>query len=291
MKKIIWVASYPKSGNTWVRAILSSLFYTKEGKFDLNLLKYIVNFDIPDNYEFVRSLNINDFNTLEQLAIICKYWSIAQRRFKTSKKFTFFKTHSGNVTINKFQYTNPSNVLGVVYIIRDPRDVVISYSKHYSMSINDAIKSITSPNLITWSGAPKNKFYRVLVSNWDIHYKTWNMLDVPKLVIKYETLLTETKKTLNQIVKFFIENYGYNFNNIETKIHNIIKTTSFEQLQGIEKKQGFIEAPYFHSKNKKTEFFFRKGINNQWKKELTQSQIKKIETPFETTMKELGYIK
>ena len=54
MKKIIWVASYPKSGNTWIRAILSSLFYSKNGLFDFKLFEKIANFDHPDKYEFIK---------------------------------------------------------------------------------------------------------------------------------------------------------------------------------------------------------------------------------------------
>ena len=75
------------------------------------------------------------------------------------------------------------------------------------------------------------------------------------------------------------------------KINNILKTTSFELLLNAEKNQGFNEAPYFFSKKGFAEFFFRKGTNRQWEKELTGAQLNKIEESFETTMKELGYLK
>ena len=129
------------------------------------------------------------------------------------------------------------------------------------------------------------------MGSWDIHYKSWKILDVPKLIIKYETLLSKTRKTLNQIVNFFNQNYGINFNNIEMKIDNILETTSFKQLHASEKKQGFIESPYFHSEKKTAEYFFRKGTNEQWKEELTSAQVKKIESSFGPTMRELGYLK
>ena len=291
MKKIFWVASYPRSGNTWMRAILSSLFFTKNGKFDLNLLNQIVNFDNPDKYEFVRSLNIKDFQALHELVVISKYWIEAQKRFKADKDFSFFKTHSGNVALNKFPYTNIENVLGLIYIIRDPRDVVISYSKHLNKSIDETIKSITSKICITRAGLPKDRPYPVLLSSWDIHYKTWETLNVPKLVIKYETLLKETRKTLNQIVNFFTKNYSFNFYNIDERINNILDTTSFKQLQKNEKEQGFNEAPYyFHSNKSISEYFFRKGTDKQWQNELTTSQLKKIENSFGLTMKKLGYL-
>ena len=291
MKKIFWVASYPKSGNTWMRAILSSLFFTEDGQFNFNLLNYIINFDIPDKYKFVASLGGDDFKKLHELPVIAKYWLEAQGRADVGGDFAFFKTHSGNVTLNKHKYTSEENVLGLIYLVRDPRDVVVSYSKHFKISFDESIKSITSKNLINWTGFPKNNHYRVLVGSWDIHYRSWKALGVPSLVIKYEDLLKETRQTINQIADFFIQNYGFDFKNIEMKINNIIKTTSFEQMHANEKKMGFIEAPSLHSKKKSTDYFFRKGTNRQWEKELTGAQLNKIEESFETTMKELGYLK
>ena len=291
MKKIFWVASYPKSGNTWMRAILSSLFFTEDGQFNFNLLNYIKHFENAGKYDFVRTLNMDDFSKLSELPVIAKYWLEAQERININEDFAFFKTHSGNVTLNKHKYTSEDNVLGLIYLVRDPRDVVVSYSKHFKISFDESIKSITSKNLINWTGFPKNNHYRVLVGSWDIHYRSWKALDVPRLVIKYEGLLKETRQTINQIADFFIQNYGFDFKNIEMKINNIIKTTSFEQMHANEKKLGFIEAPSLYSKKKSTDYFFRKGTNRQWEKELTSAQLNKIEDSFETTMKELGYLK
>mgnify|MGYP001356045782 CR=1 FL=1 len=291
MKKIFWIASYPKSGNTWMRAILSGLFFTKNGKFDLNLLNYIINFDNPDKYQFVRNLSAHDYKNLHKLKIISKYWVKAQQKADVGGDFAFFKTHSANVKLDEFNYTVADNVLGVIYIVRDPRDVVVSYSKHLGYSVDETIRSITSNICITWSGLPKKNPYPILLSSWDLHYKTWKKLNVPKLIIKYETLLEETEVILKNIVSFLSKNYGFNFNNIDSRVKNIIKTTDFKRLQEIEKKSGFIESTHFHSKKNKGIHFFRKGTSNQWESVLTNSQIKKIEDSFESTMKELGYLK
>ena len=104
-------------------------------------------------------------------------------------------------------------------------------------------------------------------------------------------MLNETKYTISQMVNFFKKNYNINFNNIEGRIENILKTTSFKELQKNEKKHGFNEAPYIFSKKRITEYFFRKGTENQWEKELKSSQLKKIERAFGPTMKKLGYLK
>ena len=204
MKKIFWIASYPRSGNTWMRAILSSLFFTKDGKFDEILLKHIPNFDNPNKYNFVKTLNPKEHGRLHEISIISKYWIEAQKRAKISGDFAFYKTHSGNVTLNKYKNTNANNVLGLIYLVRDPRDVVVSYSKFTNNSIDKTIKSLTSKICITWSGLPKKNPYPILLSSWDIHYKTWMLLDVPKIVIKYEELLKNTRYTLSKIIDFFI---------------------------------------------------------------------------------------
>ena len=290
MKKIFWLPSFPKSGNTWMRAILSCLFFTKDGNFDFNLLNYIINFDIPDKYKFVNSLSVDDFNKLHELTVIAKYWLEAQKRAEVGGDFAFFKTHSGNVTLNKHKYTDEKNVLGLIYVVRDPRDVVVSYAKYLDKSTEDIIQTITNRNAVAYGGFHGKKLYPFLLSSWDVHYKSWKMLGVPKLVIKYESLLNDTRNTLNQIVDFFTQNYDFGFNNIEMKIENIIETTDFKMLQKIEKQKGFVEASQFHSEKKTAECFFRKGTEKQWKKELTKAQLKTIEGSFESTMKELGYL-
>ena len=291
MKKIFWVASYPRSGNTWMRAILSSLFFAEEGKFNFNLLNHIKHFENADKYDFVRTLSPDDFSKLHELPVISKYWLEAQERADVGGDFAFFKTHSGNVTLNKHKYTNEENALGLIYLVRDPRDVVVSYSKYLDKSIDDIISTIINKNAVAYTGLRGKGLYPFLLSSWDIHYRSWKALGVPSLVIKYETLLKETRKTINQIAEFFVQNYGFEFKNSEMKIDNILETTSFELLLNAEKQQGFNEAPYFFSKKGSAEFFFRKGVGGQWEKELTRAQLKKIEDSFEATMKELGYLK
>ena len=181
--------------------------------------------------------------------------------------------------------------MGLIYLVRDPRDVVVSYSKYLDKSIDNTIATITNKNAVAFGGLRGKMLYPFLLGSWDIHYRSWKVLDVPRLVIKYETLLKETKQTINQIADFFVQNYGFDFKNIETKINNILETTSFELLLSSEKEQGFNEAPYFFSKKGPADYFFRKGADRQWEKELTSAQLNKIEDSFEATMKELGYLK
>ena len=290
MKKIFWLASYPKSGNTWMRAILSSLFFTTSGKFNFELFEKISNFDHHEKYEFLKHINLKDYQNLHQITIISKYWLEAQKNIDQQNKFVFFKTHSGNVVLNKNKYTDSNNTLGLIYIVRDPRDIAISYSKHNRVNIDDTISTMINKNTITRMALPEKNPYPILISSWDINFQSWKILDVPKLIIKYEDLLENTENTLNKIIIFFEENYGCKFHNKNEVLENIMKTTNFNSLKQHEKKYGFNEAPYFYFKSGLAEFFFREGKSKQWKEKLSKNQISLIETNFKKTMIELGYL-
>ena len=80
MQKILWIASYPKSGNTYMRSFLSSLIYTKDGRFNFNLLKKIKQFDIGEQYQFVQKIDRHDYSNLNDIKVVSKYWEIAQKR-------------------------------------------------------------------------------------------------------------------------------------------------------------------------------------------------------------------
>jgi len=290
-KKIIWVASYPKSGNTWLRSILSSLFYSKDGKFNFELLNNIKHFDNPENYLFVKDINIDDYDSLSKIKVISKYRIKAQEKLKIKQKFIFFKTHSANASLNHNQYTNENNSLGLIYIVRDPRDIIISYSKYQNISINRAIEKITNKAIIEFSGFKDNDQPSSLITNklpyimssWDINFKSWERLDVPKLFIRYEDLLDNPLSILNEIIVFFQNNLKIEISNLDKKINNIINTTNFQFLKSQEQKYGFGESTT-HSD------FFRKGAKNQWEAELTTKQIKTIENSFNPLMKKLKYI-
>ena len=239
MKKIFWIASYPKSGNTWMRAIISSLFFSKDGIFDFKFLKSIRNFESSENYEFVKSINIKDYKNLNNLDIISKYRLEAQKRFNQNlknKNVVFFKTHSANVSIKNFPYTSKNTAVGLIYMVRDPRDIVISYSSHKNAS-SDEIINLLINEMATYSITNPQ-----FLSSWNHHYNSWIGLDVPKIIIKYEDLFKNTEKKIWDIVYFFNNNFNIKFENIEIKINNILNSTNFKKLQDHETKYGFNES-------------------------------------------------
>ena len=276
-KKIFWIASYPKSGNTWIRAIIASLFFSDNGIFNFKLFKKIRDFEKKENYKFVEKISKIDFKDLDDINIISKYRLEAQKRAKIiDGDFAFFKTHSANIIVKNFVYTNRESTLGLIYIIRDPRDIVISYANHKAVTYNNIINLMLSETSIYNKSCPQ------ILSSWSHHYNSWIGLKVPKLIIKYEDLLNNTEKILWSIINFFCQNYKIKFSNVEKKINNIIESTNFKKLQNYEKKFGFNES--------RNNMFFRVGRSMQWKKELSIIEKNKIEKEFNSTMNTLGYL-
>ena len=130
---IIWLASYPKSGNTYVRAFLSAYYFSENGNFDFSQIKNIDQF--PHEKFFKQKVN--------SMSEASKQWMTLQREITQNKKIKFFKTHSflGNYEGNIF--TSPETTLGAIYIIRDPRNVLTSIKNHFSLEDDKALKMIT----------------------------------------------------------------------------------------------------------------------------------------------------
>ena len=108
MKKILWITSYPKSGNTYVRSLLSSLMYTKDGKFNFKLLKKIKQFDISEQYQFVQKIDKHDYYNLNNIKIVSKYWEMAQKRINEVGDSFIYKTHAANLMWQNYKYTDES---------------------------------------------------------------------------------------------------------------------------------------------------------------------------------------
>ena len=283
---IIWIASYPKSGNTWLRSIISALVYSDDGIFDFNLLKKIQQF--PEKIYF-KDL-IKDFGNFNEIK---KNWILAQDKINLDNKIKFFKTHQGKYTVNGDNFTNNVNTKAVIYVVRDPRNVINSISNHFSLSIENSLKFMLSPKLI---GNIKNfdeSFIEnkpgmlTLLGKWNDHYRSWTRNKTNLLLIKYEDLIQNPNNEMDKII-YFLKKY-LEFDTSIEKNKNIIKTTSFDYLKKMEKKGLFNEAPI--NKKTKTQIdFFNKGPKNQWEDRFETEIAKSIETNFAKEMKELNYL-
>ena len=121
---IIWLASYPKSGNTWLRSIISSLLYSDDGNFKFEQLKKIQQF--PEK-KFFKDF-VKDFNNFNEIK---ENWILAQEIINLKNQTQLLKTHQGKYTVGEHSFTNKENTLAIIYIVRDPRSLVKSLSNHF----------------------------------------------------------------------------------------------------------------------------------------------------------------
>ena len=279
---IIWIASYPKSGNTWLRAMLSAFFYSNDGNFSFELLDNIKEF--PKHSEY-----LNKISAGKNLVEIAKEWIPAQTMLnsKLRTQTMFLKTHSAICSIDGSDFTDEKNTLAALYIVRDPRNVVSSLSNHFNLSIEKSLELIVDKNKIISNPTDKNKNIGLTVlSNWKTNYQSWrDWKSVKVKIIKYEDLIYSSKNTFINILNFLKEFIKIEFN--ENKIKNVIQSTEFKRLKSFEQKYGFKESAAMFDRTKS---FFNLGPHNDWKKILDKKTSEKICEYFKDEMKELGYI-
>ena len=279
---IIWIASYPKSGNTWVRSLISAYLYGKDGFFDFNLLKKIHQFPSQKYFEFF----LKDFTDMKKVS---DHWIAAQERINLiNDGTTILKTHNALCTFASNPFTNKINTKAAIYIVRDPRNLLTSFSHHYSMNIQDTYNYIINKKAWITAGVDDDEGIPSILGSWSEHYKSWkNLKFASLLIIRYEDLIFDTKNSFIKIINFLSKFIEVKFD--ENKINNAINTCGFDLLQKKEKEEGFFESVP-SKKDKKTLNFFYLGKKNNWKNLLDPNIEKKTREVFAEEMKELKYI-
>ena len=278
-KKFIWLSSYPKSGNTMLRLFLSTYFFTKNGKIDsFEIIKHITNFqnlvltlaNVPSYEEFKKDLTK-----------VCPLWLNAQKTHEPKiKKSLFVKTHSFMGKINNYPLTNEKYTKAFIHIVRDPRSVIISNMHHFNLTIEESLENILNDRRFSLGrGAPAPE----IISSWKNHYISWKKyaFNVPSIIIKYEDIIINPEKNFLNVLKFLQTVMSFNID--QKKYMNTLKSIKFNNVRNLENKIGFDEKLHGN-------FFFRKGLINEWRNFLPKKIQNKIEKIFNEEMEELGYL-
>ncbi len=289
---IIWLASYPKSGNTWVRSIVNQLIHNdikkKEDVFEglIKIRRY------PSRGDFINlpriPKNYSELQKKELINYTIKNWKYSQENINKNKEVKIFKTHNMlcklEVENKHYVFTDISNSIGAIHVVRDPRNIVSSVMNHFNH--NDISESIDMIKFqYTWTGF-KNDEVPQFLSSWSNHYNSWKRFPKNYLLIKYEDLIKDTKSEIKKLIKFLSIFFKIDVN--ENDINSIISNTSFDNLSELEKKGKFNENTF--DKSGEQNKFFYLGPKNNWKNILNEKDVQLLNSYFEKEMKELGYL-
>tara|TARA_Y200000002_G_C22648537_1_gene650256 strand:+ start:34 stop:867 length:834 start_codon:yes stop_codon:yes gene_type:complete len=276
---IIWLASYPKSGNTWLRMFLKSYFLKADEKFSLNnsILDSFKAQGFPDQ-ETLDHLKV-DYNKFEEIA---KNWEAMQDYINLNKRTNYIKTHSAMCVVGSYKFTSLRNTKGGIYMVRDPRDVIVSLSDHMGLDHEQTFRHMSSSFNFEYPLFGDKRYEKSLMGTWSDHYKSWkNYKSCKILIIKYEDMVLDELNTFKKVINYLSEIDDIEFDN--EKFTKALKQTQFRELQKLEKTEGFSEKG-------KGELFFRKGKVSTWQDEVPTNIINNIEKLFKNEMKELGYL-
>ena len=285
---IIWITSYPKSGNTWIRSFLTSLLYNNDKENAFSNLDRIKQF--PG-----RSLFKNFVHNFQSIDEVYKNWLNVQSYINLDNKIKFLKTHHANCLVKNYKLFDDIESLGAIHIVRDPRNVLTSIKNHLALNDFDEAKKfilsekewlgfITSENK-TIEDDDDNKI-PTYIGSWKMHYLSWKNQTKNYVLVKYEDLIKDPYKEFFKISNYLEKIMNTKFN--ENEIIKAIKQTSFHNMQDLEKK-GFFKEYIKEADNKKIKFF-NLGPKNDWKSCLNDEIVEEINFKFKNEMEELGYL-
>lgn len=277
-KNIIWLASYPKSGNTWFRVFLSNLFNDSHEPADINNLHETPIASARQPFDDVTGLPSSDltFQEVEQLRP-----EVYRYQAQELDGIQYRKVHDAYTYLEDGSPLFPTDVsLGAIYFIRNPLDVLISFAHHSAKEPADMIEVLNDPGK-AFGKSPKRLFnqLRQKLSTWSGHVKSWlDQQNIPVHVMRYEDMRRSPKNTFLQAVNFLNLEVG------EESVEEALKKSDLSVLKEQEKKKGFKE------KMIKADSFFRKGQVGEWKEVLTKDQVDQIVNEHAEVMKRFGYL-
>jgi hypothetical protein len=274
---IVWLASYPKSGNTWTRAFLHNLVRVTSGEKRAQKINELDQFSVGSAgkalFEEVVGFDLTDEHRAEVAAARAK---VQQNMADVAEGLVFVKTHQALVVDRGHLTINFAVTAGAIYIVRNPLDVAISYAHHLGKPIDFAIDFLNLKNAET--SATEKQVYEVYGS-WSQHVLSWTRKPHPAIyVMRYEDMLAEPKKTFGALARHLL------FKPSDEQLADAIDRSSFERLREQEEKAGFKERP------DEAERFFRDGRAGQWKEVLTPAQIARIVEAHKEQMERFGYL-
>lgn len=277
-KNIVWLASYPKSGNTWCRVFLSNYLNKTNKTVNINKLQIGSIFSSKQIIEDYTGLDISEYTENECDELRNYAFTKWAENFENS---AFLKTHDAYLPLDSGENMFPVKATkAAICFIRNPLDVTVSFANHMNCSIEKAVNRICDTKFCIAASKKKyNQQVRQKLLSWNFHVKSWTeQKDFPVLAVRYEDMLLNPEKEFVKILKFLKIKIDYE------KLRISVKNSSFRKMKLQEKKEGFKEKPT-NCRN-----FFNIGKSGNYKDILSEKQIKKIITEQKYSMEKFGYL-
>lgn len=273
MKCIAWLASYPKSGNTWLRIFLANYLTNGSEPVSINRISHVA---LGDSLVRVYEKIVSGFDPSDEERTVELREAMLRSLLGNPKNIHFIKTHNINADLVGQPLIPPHLTRSAVYVVRNPLDLVLSYASHYNLDVSEAVLSISSQyNRVT----PKDGNVTQYLGNWSDHVRGWSRESAfPVHTVRYEDMTLNPKKAFTLIVR----RLGLPFD--KDRLAKAIEFSSFKRLKAQEDKDGFIE------KSTGSDRFFRSGTAGQWQDALDKTLLEKIVSDHGKMMKKYDYL-
>ena len=275
---IIWLASFPKSGNTWTRAFMHNLLKIMHGETSglasVNNMAEFSTWDISGKlYEEILGKPAKEATRIEIAAARPKAQAVIAER---SQGLILVKTHNALILDRGVPTINFAVTSGAIYVVRNPLDVAISYAHHLARKIDYAIDAMEIFNAET---RVNDKVVYEVYGSWSQHVASWTKKPHRAIyVMRYEDMLEKPLDTFGKLAKHLL------LSPTPAQLKKAIELSSFDRLKKLEQEEGFVEKP------KHAERFFREGRSGQWRDQLTKEQINRIVVAHSEQMRRFGYL-
>jgi hypothetical protein len=275
MGQLVWIASYPKSGNTWVRAFLHNYIRQPDNPCDINRLTELTAADI--NAERYRRYDPRPASQYT-IADVQRMRRLVHRDLTgLDSTLVFVKTHNARLQVEGAPLITPEVTAGAIYIVRDPRDIAVSYSRHRGRSIDDTIAAMADQEAAT--GGTDRKIYERF-SAWSVHVHSWTSLADPRVhVMRFETMIEAPAAAFGRLIHWLGQDPE------PERLNRAIRFSAFDELRTQEQQKGFKERVA-----ESTAPFFGTGRPGHWRTVLSPVQQARIERDHGTMMRRFGYL-
>lgn len=276
---IVWIASYPKSGNTWTRAFLHNItriINGERGEQDINEMSRFSTWDLNRKL-YAEILGFEPDNALHRQEIAATRQKVHQKIVDSAEGLIFIKTHNALVMDRGHSTINTAVTAGAVYVVRNPLDVAISAAHHNGRTIDQTIEQMAKND--SESKGQDTAVYEV-IGSWSQNVWSWTRKQPRALhILRYEDMLAKPVEAFGNLARHLLLRTNPEY------LVEAIELSSFKRLQAQERERGFRERPPSADKN-----FFREGRAGQWKEILTRQQIDRIVKDHYEQMQRFGYL-